>query len=324
MRKSSPWQWGTACTSSSDKGLRMKLNLLPTHAAKGQGTGLAWIICIIMIVASAAAAFMMGQTSKKKIDFWTTKAEEVKPAYDAVVAVSGYADKVIENSKGVIVNAALAKEMLAHNSAYPAFYDKLMPYIPSFFRVNSMTATPVSAETVSVTLRGVIQTREQYANIMLAFNRIPDVQTVTRSGFTIVEQYIPNLVQTDQTGRPIRIQDSNIPDDPMQRLQYFIARGSLSGYEQVGGFGSGQPGYRGAMPRWSEITISLVMPGKLQAPDVKATLNAVSSGSAPASTGLGGSPFGGVGGPPGLSSAPPMGGGIPGGGMRPDTGEDER
>lgn len=287
----------------------MKLNLLPTHAAKGRGNGIAWVICIIMIVASAGAAILMGQTSKKKIDFWTQKAEEVKPAYDAAMAVSGYAEDVVNKSKGVIVNAALAKAMLAHNSAYPAFYDKLMPYIPSFFRINQITAVPVSADTVSVTLRGVIQTREQYANIMLAFNRIPDIQTVTRSGFSIVDQYIPNLIQTDQTGRPITTQETNIPDDPMQRLQYFIARGSVTGYQQTGNFGSGQPGYRGAMPKWSEITISLVMPGKLQAPDPKATLNAVSSGTPAASTGMGGSPFGGVGGPPmGLSSAPPMGG----------------
>lgn len=295
----------------------MKLNLLPTHAAKGKGSGFAWIVCIIMIVVSAGLAFMMGQTSQKKIEFWTQKAEEIKPSYDAAVAVSGYAQNVVDNSKGVIINAALAKEMLAHNSAYPAFYDKLRPYIPGFFRINQMSATPVTADTVSVTLRGVIQTREQYANIMLAFNRIPDVQTVTRSGYTIVDQYIPNLIQTDQTGRPITMQESNVPDDPMQRLQFYIARGSLSGYQQVGNFGSGQPGYRGAMPKWSEITISLVMPGKLQAPDPKGTLNAASTGSAPTGTATGGgSGFGGPmgGAPMGLQGAPPMGGGARGSG----------
>lgn len=304
----------------------MKLNLLPTSAAKGKSSGFAWVVCVVMIAASAGAAFMMGQQSKKKIDFWTEKAQEVQPAYDAAGKVSGYATDVVNNSKGVIVNAALAKAMIAQCSVYPAFYDKLMPYIPSFFRITQMTATPVSADTVTVTLRGIIQSREQYANIMLAFNRIPDVQTVTRSGFSIVDQYIPNLVQTDQTGRPVTtLEGGNIPDDPMLRLQYYVGRGSLTGYAQ-NTFGSGQPGYRGPMPKWSEITISLVMPGKLQGPDPKATLNSVASGSSasggstmPAGMGMssgmpgmpGGMPGGMPAGMPGPMSAAPMGGGVP-------------
>lgn len=288
----------------------MKLNLLPTNAAKGKGNGFAWVVCVVMIAASAGCAFMMGQTSKKEIDKWSQRAEGVKPAYDAAVQVSGYAADVVERSKGVIVNAALAKEMIDHNLAYPAFYDKLMPYIPSFFRITEMRAVPSSADTVTVTLSGVIKTHEQYADIMIAFNRIPEVQTVsrsmTRAGYAALELNRPGLVQTDQTGRPVSSQTANIPDDPMERLNYFITQGRLTGFES-NTFGTGQPGYRGAMPNWSEITITLVMPGKLQAPDPKATLNAVSSGTTPAAntSNVSGPMMPGMAGP--MAGAPPSG-----------------
>lgn len=105
----------------------MKLNLLPTSASKGKGLGFATFIAVLLVVLSAGAAFVMGQQSKQKIEYWTNKATEVKPAYDAAVTVSALAEDVVTKSKGVILNAALAKEMIAHNSAYPAFYDKLSP-----------------------------------------------------------------------------------------------------------------------------------------------------------------------------------------------------
>jgi hypothetical protein len=267
----------------------MKLNLLPTYVSKGKQAQVAIVFAILIVIACGTATVAMMSKSKAELEKWTRKAEEAKPAAEAVVTVSQLADTVIKNSTGVILDASLAKAMQDHNTVYPDFYDKLFPYIPSFFRVTSITATPIDDKTAGVTISGVIKSQEQYAALMLVFNRIPQVQTVTRTGYKISEQYIPSLTDVDQAGRLIDRGGQHIPDNPVDRMNYFISRGSLSGYTGSGGFGSGQPGLKGPMPEWSQISIALVMPGKLQTPNPKETLQAGgSSGSSLASSPSGG------------------------------------
>src|SRR2546430_13626538 len=62
----------------------------------------------------------------------------------------------------------------------------LFPYTTlfrsQFFRINSITATPNDANTVTVTMNGVIHTAQEYADLMLALLRIPGAQAVSRSG----------------------------------------------------------------------------------------------------------------------------------------------
>jgi hypothetical protein len=152
---------------------------------------------------------------------------------------------------------------------------------------------------------------------MLALLRIPGATSVSRTGFQMGDQYVPNLSVTDQTGRPIRPGEPPIPDDPLQRLDYFVARGGTTGYTGVGGFGSGpENAVRGAMPNASQVTVTVTFPFEypkanpvyrgLLGPDPIATLRA--AGSAPAG-GAGTLPAGPAG-PPGAPgpAAGPAGG----------------
>ncbi|MCX7800867.1 MAG: hypothetical protein N2109_11055 [Fimbriimonadales bacterium] len=289
----------------------MKLNLLPPYVSKGKQSKVAIVLMLLILLASIAASLGMMFVSKQAYEREKARADALeKPAND-VVALSKLADTITASAQTVVLNVELAKAMQEHCSAYPDFYDSVRRYIPAFFRVTSMSASPMDAETVTLTLSGVIKSQEEYANLMLALNRIPDVRSVSRSGFQLVETYVPNLTQTDQTGRPIRQGEQPLPDDPLDRLQALIARGSTAsgGYLGVGNFGSGEPGLRGAMPDWSQITVTVVMPGKLQAPDVRATLaNAARASSSTGTTGSMPTGMGGFGPPGGMGSFGPPGG----------------
>ncbi|MFN3684802.1 MAG: hypothetical protein ACK41F_12845 [Fimbriimonadaceae bacterium] len=289
----------------------MKLNLLPPYVSKGKQSKVAIVLMVLILLLSVLASLGMMVVSKQAYEREKARADALeKPASD-VVALSKLADTITASAQTVVLNVELAKAMQEHCSAYPDFYDSVRRYIPAFFRVTSMSASPMDAETVTLTLSGVLKTQEEYANLMLALNRIPNVRSVSRSGFQLVETYVPNLTQLDQTGRPIRQGEQPLPDDPLDRLQALISRGGRTDYVGVGNFGSGEPGLRGAMPEWSQVTVTVVMPGKLQAPDVRGTLaNAARASSAAPSTTPAGA--GGGFGPPGMFGPP--GAGVPGAG----------
>lgn len=293
----------------------MKLNLLPPYVSKGKQSKVAIVLMVLILLLSVLASLGMMVVSKQAYEREKARAAALeKPASD-VVALSKLADTITASAQTVVLNVELAKAMQEHCSVYPDFYDSVRKYIPAFFRVTSMSASPADAETVTLTLSGVLRTQEEYANLMLALNRIPDVRSVSRSGFQLVETYVPNLSQLDQTGRPIRQGEQPLPDDPLDRLQALIARGGRTDYVGVGNFGSGEPGLRGAMPDWSQVTVTVVMPGKLQAPDVRGTLaNAARASSAAPSTTPAAGPGAGPGfGPPGMFGPP--GAGMPGPGV---------
>ncbi|MFN3729931.1 MAG: hypothetical protein ACK4XJ_09495, partial [Fimbriimonadaceae bacterium] len=72
--------------------------------------------------------------------------------------------------------------------------------------------------------------------------------------------------------------------------------------------GSGEPGLRGAMPGWSQVTLTMVVARDLQAPAIRTTL--ISAGSPAA---------GGGGQPQPMQQTPPP---IPGGGGPGDDDDD--
>jgi hypothetical protein len=215
----------------------MKLNLLPTYVSKGKQAAVAWIAFALIVVVSVLATLGMMRESTKMVENQKARVKEREPYVAKAVRLSEIAGEVLNNAQGVILNSMLAESMLKHNAAYPDFYDGAKPYIPSFYRITSMTAAPLDADNATLTLTGVIQTQGQYRDLMLALNKIPEVRAVARTGYDIVEQYVPKLVEIDQTGRPIARSDSNIPDDPLARLDYLMAKGGISGFSGAGGFG---------------------------------------------------------------------------------------
>jgi hypothetical protein len=258
-------------------------------------------IAVIGIVISV----MLTTSSRKQLDDARAANDEAKPKADAAVQESGQAETLIAQAAQTIKDANLAQAMIAHNDVYPDFYTKtIIPYIPPFFRIQSLSATPNDGLTCTVTMVGTLKSYQQYADLALALMRIPDAVSVGRGGYTGPQSMVPALTPQDQIGKYRRTTDAPIPDDPQDQLSYLEAQGSAPvGYQNVGGFGSGTTDVRGATPDESLITIQLTVVKNLQTPDPPATLR--TSGAAPAA----GGGFPGPGGPPGMPGV----GGPPGG-----------
>ncbi len=262
----------------------MKLNLLPTYVSKEKQAQTGIVLGVLFAVVGIAAAVGMIVISKGERDRAFEEMESKKPAHLQVVAISKAADTVITQAKPIITNINLAEAMTAHNTVYADLFDQIRQYIPSFYRLTSISATPVSAEGASVNLTGVIQTQQQYADLMLALLRIPGVVNVSRDGYQIVSAQVPALTAEDQSGRPLKPGEGQIPDDPEQRLNYYIAQGQLTGFLDVSGFG-GEPGQRGPMPDWSVVNITVVLPARLMTPNPRATLASGTAAPGPAAAG---------------------------------------
>jgi hypothetical protein len=300
----------------------LKLNLLPAHVAKRTNTGLFIFLGALLALLGVGAAIWMVFTSQQALADAVAENERAQgPAADAV-ATAKKADDIIARATVITKNAKLAEAMMKHNSAYPDLYAEIRQYIPSFYRVNSMTAAPNGAESATITLTGYIQSFRQYADLALALWRVPNVVSVSRAGFTNDDPVVPGLSEIDQVGSARRASEEPLPSEPMARMDALIARASAAptGFQNVGGFGTSDPA-RGAMPGWSEVTMVIVQQRNIQTPDPRATI--MSGGGAPA-TGFG-APAGmpGVPGRPG--GQPGMAGGArPGGPGAPVAPEDER
>ncbi|MBI5708432.1 MAG: hypothetical protein HZC36_15725 [Armatimonadetes bacterium] len=288
----------------------MKLNLLPTYVSKEKSAKAAWFVSAIIALAAVGATYFMIQQSKQAHADARAKVEELQPRAANAAAVAKQADLIMASARGIIVNADLAHAMMDHNNTYADLYAEVERYVPGFFRLNSISATPVDADNCVVTMAGVIRTYEDYADLMLALLRIPGAMTVSRNGYQVSDMYVPPLSEADQRGTPIKVGDTNVPEDPADQIEYFAARAAPQGYLGVGGFGSGTPGLRQSMPGWQDITVSVVLSNRhIQTPDPRATLAASASGGG-GSGGGGGTAPGGIPAP----GAPPAAGGRPTGG----------
>ena len=235
------------------------------------------------------------------------------PALEAYTK-STEADTIMNDVKSValIRDATLAQDMIKHNDVYPDLYEGIKPYIPSFFRINSLSASAGGATSATITLIGTIDTYEQYANLMLAFSRYPGLVSISRSGFVSRDEIVPNINATDTEGKPRRPDQGPIPDDKLERLAYFQASVQQQGYNSEGNFGTGTDSTREAMPTSSLVTVTMSVTKNLQTPDPRQTITSGASGAAAAPA----APMGGPGGP-GSVGGPPPGASAMGGGDTP-------
>jgi hypothetical protein len=290
----------------------MKLNLLPTYVSREGQSRVAWVIATLLIVIGLVGALGLIFLGRKDLNDQTARAKALEPQAALALSTAKQADDVMASASGLDRNLKLSKAMTEHNSVYVDLYRDVLKYMPTFFRVTSVTATPVGESECSVTITGVIKTHQQYADIMLALLRIPDVTNVTRSGYVITDPYVPALTEADRDGRKILPGESNIPSDPMARMEALIARAAAqpSGYMNVSGFGQEEVA-KGAMPNWSTVTFVLTIKNrKMQAPDPRGTLSAqpATAAAAPGGTspmGAPGMPSMGAPGGPGIGGPPP-------------------
>ncbi len=277
----------------------MKLNLLPTYVSKGNQAKTATVLSVLLALVGVLGAIGLIFISKKQLQDERANAEGKMERAVRAVAVSKRADEVVADAQMIIRNINLADSMLKHSDVYPDLYRDLKPYIPGFFRTTSLRATAIDAQTATVEISGTLKTYQQYADLMIALLRIPGATAVTRGGYVNNDPYIPSLTPQDLNGRPIRPGQANIPDNRYDRLAQFQTQGSVTGYTGQGGFGTGDTSQaRGAMPGYSLVTVSVVIPRNLQSPDPRATLQ--SQGPAAVAPG-----------------APAAGGGMPGGAAMP-------
>jgi hypothetical protein len=261
----------------------MKLNLLPTTVGKEKQVRNAVIGAALIALACILLAVGMIVVSRENLAHQQQLATDLRPHADQVVAINQDADRVLLEAQPIFLNVGLAQEMNRHNSRYPDLYDDVFPFIPAFFRATQMVAVPVAPEQSTLTMQGVIQTYQQYADMMIAMLRIPGATSVGRAGFQHQTMTVPALTADDQTGTP-RIQGEQAPPtDPMARLDWMIARArDEQGFLNVGGFGTGQLGItpgqpretvvRGAMPGWSAVVFTVNLQRDLRTPDPRATL----------------------------------------------------
>ena len=267
----------------------MKLNLLPTTVSKGKQAQSAVFFSALIAVAGILLGGYLNVTSSKALD--DAKSEQqasVGPAEEAY-RKSTEADTIMGDEKSValIRNASLAKAMIEHNDVYPDLYESIKPYIPSFYRINSISATSGGAN-ATIVLVGTLDTYEQYADLMLAFSRYPKLISIARSGYISRDEIVPSINQIDTVGRPHREGEGPIPDDKYARLAYFQSQVQQTGYTGEGNFGDGTSNTRNAMPTSSLVTVTMTIPKDLTVPEPRLTLTAgAAGGGATAAAGAG-------------------------------------
>jgi len=305
----------------------MKLNLLPTHVSKEAQTRTAVIASVLIAVLSIGLAVFLVMSSSAALE--QAKSDALtweQPAKDAV-AMAKQADQIISNATILDRNVRLAQAMNQHNAVYPRLYREVLSYVPSYFRVTSIAAAPNGPQNCTVTMTGVIGSFQQYADLMLALLRIPDATNVGRDGFQVTDPYVPNLIESDQVGTPIRPGAARVPSDPLQRLEQIVSGiyATDTGYTGQGNFGSGLPGTRGAAPGESQITVTVAINNRpLQTPNPRATMNqqVFSAGGQPTGQTP---PAGGA--PPTprpATTPPPSGGGLGGRNRNLDRSEEDQ
>jgi Tfp pilus assembly protein PilN len=303
----------------------MKLNLLPAGSDKSSKVKFAFLGSLLLFILSLVGAFLMAREAQRRVDLVNQKLEEVKPHYDNVVKIAADADAVMARPqvREAVVNAGLAQAMNKANTLYPDVYDFVRPYIPRFFRITSMIATPVDATNSTVTMTGTVKNAQEYADLMLSLLRIPGSTSVSRGGFSAEDVVVPRLTAVDQYGKPRKESQAPIPDDAYERLAYFEGQQAPSGYLASGGFGVTEAGTtKTVRPGESLITVTVSIPRNLQVPNPRATIQSL-GGAAPAGGGAApaasrgpaafGPPAGAIPGG-GAAVAPPRGGPAPGAG----------
>lgn len=252
----------------------MKLNLLPTHVSRPNSGLWAIPLSILLAVGGVAALFYFKITSEKYVENAKARREAAVSQAELAVKVSKDADQDLMNARGLILNINMAEAMTKHNTVYTSLYEEVRKYIPNFYRVTSMNASPNGAEQCTVTITGVLKSFQEYADLQLALLRIPGATTVGRVGFTGEFGQRQNVQSDDQIGRMLYPNQPRMTDDQMANLEAQIADAAANtrDFDNVGNFGSTDVTDRGAMTGHSLVSVSVTLPRNLTVPDPHSTL----------------------------------------------------
>lgn len=240
----------------------MKLNLVPATAKRGAQMRTFVIMSVLLVLLSLLGTGFMIWSSGNRLNDAKAASAAAKPAADEAVAQAQYAQQILDSTALVVTNKNLTTEMAEHNKKYTAFYAKAQQYVPSFMRLTSMSVSPVTETTCLLRLGGVIQTAQQYADLPLALLRMPGARLVSRNGFEGTYDRVLPLTEEDQIGLTQRAnEEAPLPIDPEERLNELIARANAgtTGFENISNFGSFTESSRGAMDRWSNVNMTVLL-----------------------------------------------------------------
>lgn len=251
----------------------MKLNLVPTSAARQGASKITWVVMVIMILISGYIAVKMNGQSAAAL----AKAKDLvaanQNASNNVNTVSASADQIMTEESGPMLNTSLVHAMQAHCRVYPDFYDDLFKYIPGYFRITSVSVSPNDANTCTLTMTGTVGSLREYMDLVLALMRIRGAQQVTRSGYQLTHTFVQPLTENTQHSWKIKPGEATLTDDPIQRLDAKISAAHSTDFVGVGTFGTpGLPRTRGADPSETLLTVGVVLTRNLLTPNPRATL----------------------------------------------------
>lgn len=161
----------------------MKLNLLPKTVAKSVQGRSVMVLMALLVLATAVGSFLYWSRINGELGVLKQEAQAKEPLAQQVVATAAEADSILNGAKIVLTNSELVTAIDRSNMKYPKLYDELLPYIPSFFRMRSITAASAGPTKATVTITGYLKTFQQYADVMIALLRFPNCNAVGRSGF---------------------------------------------------------------------------------------------------------------------------------------------
>lgn len=269
----------------------MKLNLLPQTVAKRSSAPVFIIMAVLIVLAaSAASAWMVVQSKadlKAAVDDRTAQLE----GYANNAATAAQAETVILQATNFDRNVKLVEAAAKHNNAYPDLYDSLFPYIPAWYRIQSINAAGSGGQ-ATVTMVGHIDTFQQYADLAIALWRIPGVISVQRAGYAPKLPSVLPLTPDRQTNVSIKPGETPLPDDVQQRIEILKAQAAAvpTGFVGVGGFGTDAVP-KGDTLNSQTVTMTVLLTRNLQVPVPAATLaaaQATAPAAAPAAPAQGG------------------------------------
>jgi len=160
----------------------MRLNLLPRATRKRTAGMPVFFLMLLLVLLNFAAAWVLKTNTSNELAALKEEQTLKEQEADKVRRTAAQADEIISSAKIVLTNTALVGQIESANIAYPDLYDELMDYVPSFFRVRSLTASS-SGENATVVIQGYMRTFQQYSDMMIALLRFPGAVSVGRSGF---------------------------------------------------------------------------------------------------------------------------------------------
>lgn len=137
----------------------------------------------LLVVLTLAGTMLYASQVSKTLAGYKEEVDAKEVLSKQVVATAASADTILAESKLVLTNSELVKQIDNANGKYPRLYNTLKGYVPAFMRVRSMTAASGGPEQSVVTIQGYLKTFQQYSDVMIALLRFPGCSAVGRSGF---------------------------------------------------------------------------------------------------------------------------------------------